>query len=250
MPDMLLGEFAVHDTQQRYMAGIDSMRTGGDAVAVAVEIAVFYDDGAIGVGSRQNAVFIVDEAACLHRQVRALRPDAGAVMTAGMCGFEGDVADGNVASRGDEEPLVVANLVGDDDARPHAFDDEAVRLPQRAVGVDRGKYPDDIPRLRRPRRLAGKRVGLARSDCQNPGAAGLRPIRICRQCRAPGQHDQQQRSEWNKLFHVTHHSAPRDGWQSRGLLAPHLSLILEAFYLTKSAMMEVGAPPARRSCGA
>src|SRR3989442_847913 len=103
MSDMLLREFAVHDTQQCYMAGIDSMRTSGDTVAVAAEIAVFYDDGAVGIGSRQNAVFIVDETACLHRQVRALCPDAGAVVAVGMGGRESDVADGNVAPPGYEE---------------------------------------------------------------------------------------------------------------------------------------------------
>ena len=43
--------------------------------------------------------------------------------------------------------LILWDLAGEDDIRPRPFDDQAVRIPSRAIIVGPGKYADDISRL-------------------------------------------------------------------------------------------------------
>jgi hypothetical protein len=172
-------EHAVLDGEQiNPRAGVDAVGTSLDARAVADEEAVGDAQHAIRAASRQDAVLVVQEAAVLHRQVVAERPDPGAVAPNHRGIREGDPADGDIGAQSNEDALAGAGLAGDQHARPRGLDRQPGRGPDRAVRIGSRIDPDDIA-------IGGDRGGLGR-HLQYTGGADKQLPRLG----APGQEQQ------------------------------------------------------------
>ena len=172
MPDMLVGEARAFDVQ--LVDGIDIDAVGADRIAAAVasELAVDDADCAAGDIAGQDAVFVVEEPAVLHRQVAALDPDASAVAIGHPGAGEGQVADRDVAALGDEDCLAATGFVGQDHSGAAALDGQSAGVPYGAVVVLAWRDADDVARLCQRRSLAWQHEPLTWPHLKH--AAGTR----------------------------------------------------------------------------
>ena len=87
---------------------------------------------------------------------------------------EGDAANGDVSSHGDEKSFVVANIARDDDARPRALDHQMVLIPADAIAIGARIDLNQITGFGRQRRFTGKGERLSRSHRQDSVFLGSR----------------------------------------------------------------------------
>src|SRR5690348_15054772 len=119
---------------------------------------------------RKNTVLVVDEAAVLDGQVFPFRTNSRSIAFGNPRTREGNAADGYVIADGYEEPLALANRVGDDDAGGLGNDRHAIGVPHRAIVVLAGFDLDGIARGSRLCRLARYSVFVI-----GPNLQGVRP---------------------------------------------------------------------------
>src|ERR1700712_1694388 len=106
MRGLRIAEDTMRDVQQGdCAAGINAVCTGVDTGAIADKRTAGDAKNAIRSATEQNAVFVVEEAAVLHRQVASSAPDACPVVVGHVGVGEGDAANGDVGALGDEDAL-------------------------------------------------------------------------------------------------------------------------------------------------
>ena len=158
--------------QQVEVVGIEAVRTGPAAGAVAEELAVADDQRPLHVVVGEDAVLVVDETHVLHGEIPGFHAQAGAVAVGHAGARQRQVADGDVLAIGEEQSLAVAGLVGDHRVLglAGALDDQLVGLPDRAVEIFARRDQDMVAILGGGGGLGWLLHRLVRPDFQRGGA--------------------------------------------------------------------------------
>ena len=111
------------------------------------------------------------------RQRAAFGADAGAVMGVGSRMGEGQAAQDDVLSGDDEDTLRLAYAVLQHDPRAGRLDGQAIRPPDRAIGLVAGIDADRVPIGGDRGGGAGRGQGAGRADRQHARQGRLRQER-------------------------------------------------------------------------